>query len=105
MAQPHAPTPVSKSSTQHRTPVKQKVKSVARVYADVCDQRDPSYSNYDNFALPWGYKLLKFLTFCLTCHRNQENYEIVRRLGRGKYSEVFEGVVVSNKSEVCHKSS
>jgi casein kinase II subunit alpha len=26
--------------------------------------------------------------------RSQENYEIVRKIGRGKYSEVFEGVTV-----------
>lgn len=33
-------------------------------------------------------------------YRNQENYEIVRKVGRGKYSEVFEGVNVTN-NESC----
>ena len=31
--------------------------------------------------------------------RNQDNYEVVRKVGRGKYSEVFEGVnIVNNES-------
>lgn len=31
-------------------------------------------------------------------HRNQEHYEVVRKVGRGKYSEVFEGInVLTNK--------
>ena len=32
--------------------------------------------------------------------RNQDDYEIVRKVGRGKYSEVFEGVNVV-KNEKC----
>ena len=33
-------------------------------------------------------------------HRQQDNYEILRKIGRGKYSEVFEGVNIVN-SERC----
>ena len=30
--------------------------------------------------------------------RNQDHYEVVRKVGRGKYSEVFEGInVITNK--------
>ena len=30
--------------------------------------------------------------------RNQDHYEVVRKVGRGKYSEVFEGInIISNK--------
>lgn len=30
--------------------------------------------------------------------RNQDHYEVVRKVGRGKYSEVFEGInVLTNK--------
>ena len=32
---------------------------------------------------------------CVAC-RDQENYEVVRKIGRGKYSEVFDGVNVAN---------
>lgn len=31
------------------------------------------------------------LAFLLVC-RSQDDYEVVRKVGRGKYSEVFEGV-------------
>lgn len=53
------------------------VKSRARVYADVNQHRPKEYWNYDNLVVSWG---------------DQENYEIVRKVGRGKYSEVFEGI-------------
>merc|ERR1719197_32689 len=53
------------------------VKSRARVYADVNQHRPKEYWNYDNLVVNWG---------------NQANYEIVRKVGRGKYSEVFEGI-------------
>ncbi|RRT80840.1 hypothetical protein BHE74_00018653 [Ensete ventricosum] len=32
--------------------------------------------------------------------RNQDDYEVVRKVGRGKYSEVFEGINVTN-NERC----
>lgn len=32
--------------------------------------------------------------------RDTDNYEIVRKIGRGKYSEVFEGINVAN-NEKC----
>ena len=35
----------------------------------------------------------------LTC-RDTDNYEIVKKIGRGKYSEVFEGINVAN-NEKC----
>ena len=36
---------------------------------------------------------MKILFFC----RQQDSYELVRKLGRGKYSEVFEAINVSNE--------
>ena len=35
--------------------------------------------------------------------RDQENYEVVRKIGRGKYSEVFDGVNVANGSRCVIK--
>ncbi|KAG1445009.1 hypothetical protein G6F56_010068 [Rhizopus delemar] len=58
-------------------------KSIARCYADVNTNMPSSYWDYDNLQVEWG---------------NQENYEIIRKVGRGKYSEVFEGIdIVSNE--------
>ena len=34
---------------------------------------------------------------------NQENYQIVQKLGRGKYSEVFEAVNITNNSKCVIK--
>ncbi|TDL14555.1 Pkinase-domain-containing protein [Rickenella mellea] len=53
--------------------------SVARVYADVNRQLGSSWYDYDNLQVQWG---------------QQDNYEVVRKVGRGKYSEVFEAINV-----------
>ncbi len=34
---------------------------------------------------------------------NQDDYQIVRKLGRGKYSEVFEGINITNNEKVVIK--
>lgn len=36
-------------------------------------------------------------------HRNQDNYQLVRKLGRGKYSEVFEAVDITKNDKVVVK--
>ncbi|KAL8274741.1 hypothetical protein Esti_001346 [Eimeria stiedai] len=53
--------------------------NVARYYADANANRPRDYWDYENFIIQWGLP---------------EGYEIVRKLGRGKYSEVFEGICV-----------
>ena len=39
--------------------------------------------------------------YCL--YRQQDNYELVRKLGRGKYSEVFEAINITNDEKVVVK--
>ncbi len=76
-------------------------KSVARVYADVNAKLGPSWHEYgvtsllshtivadsfhssDNLQVQWG---------------SQDHYEIVRKVGRGKYSEVYRPHFMSDKS-------
>ena len=48
--------------------------SIARVYADVNANMPRSYWDYDSVNISWGVL---------------ENYEVVRKIGRGKYSEVW----------------
>lgn len=43
------------------------------------------------FFLVCGLSLFGFRVFGIVC-REQDEYEVVRKVGRGKYSEVFEGV-------------
>ncbi len=38
------------------------------------------------------------LNFLIFLHREQDDYQLVRKLGRGKYSEVFEAInIVTNE--------
>ena len=60
--------------------------SVSRVYADVCSKRPRDYWYYEGLQVTWG---------------NQDCYEVIRKIGRGKYSEVFDGVNVANGNERC----
>lgn len=64
------------------------VYSVARVYADVNKHKPQEYWDYEAHVIEWG---------------NIRNYEIVSKIGRGKYSEVFEGVNVLNDEQCVIK--
>lgn len=57
-------------------------------YADVNLLKPASYSSYESIEIPWG---------------SQDPYVLNRKLGRGKYSEVFEGVNILNKSPCAIK--
>jgi casein kinase II subunit alpha len=46
---------------------------VDRVYADVNVHRPRDYWDYEALTVNWG---------------DQEDYEVIRKIGRGKYSEV-----------------
>ncbi|XP_076331129.1 casein kinase II subunit alpha isoform X2 [Tachypleus tridentatus] len=59
--------------------------SRARVYADVNSHKPRDYWDYESHVVEWG---------------NQDDYQLVRKLGRGKYSEVFEAVNITN-NEKC----
>lgn len=62
--------------------------STARVYAEVNVNRSKDYWDYENLSIEWG---------------NQDDYEVVRKVGRGKYSEVFEGVNILNNQKCIIK--
>lgn len=62
--------------------------SIARVYADVNVRRPAEYWDYDVLSIAWG---------------EQESYEIIKKVGRGKYSEVFAGVNTKDNSKCVIK--
>jgi len=62
------------SSPNKRT---RKLKGRARVYADVNKHKPREKWDYEAYTIEWGDTI--------------DNYEIIRKIGRGKYSEVFEG--------------
>lgn len=41
--------------------------------------------------------------FSVCPYSNQEDYQLVRKLGRGKYSEVFEAINITNNEKVVVK--
>jgi len=57
-----------------------KAKNEARIYRDVDKELGPSYWDYENYSVLWG---------------RPDGYEIVSKVGRGKYSEVFRGEMVA----------
>lgn len=94
-------------------------KSVARVYADVNAKLGPSWHEYGTQRC-LGILLVLFLTsLCFTDNLqvqwgSQDHYEIVRKVGRGKYSEVrhanpitFErrphGTIGVRRHQCCHR--
>ncbi|XP_077316576.1 casein kinase II subunit alpha isoform X1 [Lithobates pipiens] len=64
------------------------VPSRARVYTDVNTHRPREYWDYESHVVEWG---------------NQDDYQLVRKLGRGKYSEVFEAINITNNEKVVVK--
>ena len=88
--------------------------SRAKVYADVNVHKPREYWDYENLTIHWGCAplapplpqrsaslsasttVLNQLAVC----SSQDNYEVIRKVGRGKYSEVFEGVH-TGKEERC----
>ncbi|RDX64593.1 Casein kinase II subunit alpha-2, partial [Mucuna pruriens] len=73
---------------RHRTQISgsdRRGMSKARVYTDVNVLRPKEYWDYESLTVQWG---------------DQDDYEVVRKVGRGKYSEVFEGINV-NSNERC----
>uniref|UniRef100_A0A3B1J1J9 non-specific serine/threonine protein kinase n=1 Tax=Astyanax mexicanus TaxID=7994 RepID=A0A3B1J1J9_ASTMX len=64
------------------------VSSQSRVYPDVNTQRPREYWDYESHVVEWG---------------NQDDYQLVRKLGRGKYSEVFEAINITNNEKVVVK--
>jgi casein kinase II subunit alpha len=57
----------------------------ARVYAEVNSHKPREYWDYESYMVAWA---------------NQDDYQLVRKLGRGKYSEVFEAINIKN-NEKC----
>lgn len=62
--------------------------SIAKRYAHVNDSQPKEYWDYDALLLTWN---------------SQDNYEIIKKVGRGKYSEVFLGMNTASDSKCIIK--
>lgn len=61
--------------------------SKSAVYTDVCEAQPSSYSDYEALSVQWG---------------DQDNYEVVRKVGRGKYSEASHKSLISLQLPMLH---
>lgn len=59
-----------------------------RYYPTACTDKPESYYDYKSFVLNWG---------------PMENYEVIQKIGRGKYSEVYDGVNTLNNQKCVIK--
>jgi serine/threonine protein kinase len=74
-------------------------------YPNACADRPKTYWDYETFTPTWQcvLQLCSLLVLGLSgalsiLRSDQEPYEVVRKIGRGKYSEVFEGLnILTNK--------
>lgn len=65
-----------------------KCTSRARCYTDVNVNRPKAWWDYENYEIEWG---------------TQDEFEVVKKIGRGKYSEVFDGWNVETDEPVVIK--
>ena len=63
-------------------------RSRASVYADVNELAPREYWDYESLIVNWG---------------DQSDYQVVKKIGRGKYSEVFEGFNTVNRTKCVIK--
>ncbi|XDT41041.1 Serine/Threonine protein kinases active-site signature [Nakaseomyces glabratus] len=66
-----------------------RVWSEARVYSKVNNEKNEDYWNYEDAAVTWS--------------NNVKDYEIEMKVGRGKYSEVFQGVQLASRKHIVIK--
>jgi len=64
------------------------INHIKRQYADANSQLGKDWWDYDDLQVGWGW---------------QDRYEVIRKVGRGKYSEVFEGYDTVNKKLIVIK--
>lgn len=67
---------------------KKMANSISRVYSDVLSKKLKSYWDYEELNIDWNH---------------QGNYEISKKIGRGKYSEVFLGYDLNSGDKVVIK--
>jgi casein kinase II subunit alpha len=58
------------------------------IFVDVNVHRPKEYWDYENLTIQWG---------------RQDDYAVVKKIGRGKYSEVFDGVCTANNTRCVVK--
>lgn len=76
------------TATSSRPDAEEESKSVSKVYTEVNSQLPQTYWDYDALGIKWS---------------PQQPYEIIAKVGRGKYSEVFSGYDTAHSHHVIIK--
>ncbi|XP_049622635.1 casein kinase II subunit alpha-like [Suncus etruscus] len=64
------------------------LRSRARIYAEVITTKPQDYWDYESYEEQWG---------------NRDDYQLIQKLGRGNYSEVFEAINMTNNKKFAIK--
>lgn len=78
-------------------------KSISKVYPNVNAEFGRSWWDYDNLQVSWGSQGMLIASVQAFANEFLDNYEILKKVGRGKYSEVFQGINESNGSKCVIK--
>ena len=84
MSKPSVHNPESDAAKDAET-IDTSIWALPKRYSDVNGKRPREYWDYENYRVDWSLP---------------HNYEVVRRAGRGKYSDVFEGIDIT-KNQKC----
>lgn len=73
--------------------------SIARAYPYALDSMPTGYSDYEHAELEWQY----VLCFVFSYSSDPSRYQIIKKVGKGKYSEVFKGIDIQTGEFVSIK--
>lgn len=62
--------------------------SLPRYYAEICEEKGEAYFDYKTYDPTFS---------------KEQGYELIKKIGRGKYSEVYEGIDSSNDNRIVVK--
>jgi len=81
------------------------VKSIARCYATVNKKNPQEYWDYESYKLPYSEndQNTYHSAYNAAASADRPKYEVLMKVGKGKYSDVFKGIDIKSKKYVVIK--